>query len=253
MAGKDKTTAWENVKWIKAHIPAWKKKGMTAGFMNSIISPKYKGCEADVGSAISCDPTIFETLYNQPDFLDKLKAICKKFCMPYGKVTPEQEVKAEEEADLVYPDFATIRPKRIDLGEKAKRVLDLQARLSSIGYTIENRIENLDELYNILCNRKEMIIKRNGKLTGSARLSWHPLLIELYIDMEERGFTYGEMARVLGEEKPTTPERYISDLHAAGLLIGKTNKANDYIANEDIVKFFDGRKHTSYYSSLFED
>lgn len=253
MAGKDKTTAWENVKWIKAHIPAWNKKGMTAGFMNSIISPKYKGCEADVGSAISCDPTIFETLYNQPDFLDKLKAICKKYCMPYGKVTPEQEEKAEQEADLIYPDFASIRPKRIDLGKKAKRAVDLEARLNEIGYVIENKIKNLDELYNIMHNRKEMIIQRNGKLTGSARLSWHPLLIELYIDMEERGFTYSKMASVLGSESWRTAERYIGDLHTAGLLVSKTKKDNDYVANEDIVKFVGGRKHAAYSMGLFDE
>ena len=253
MAGRDKTTAWENVKWIKAHIPAWNKKGMTAGFMNSIISPKYKGCEADVGSAISCDPTIFETLYNQPDFLDKLKTICKKYCMPYGKVTAEQEEKAEEEADLIYPDFATIRPKRIDLGEKAKRAVDLEARLNEIGYVIENKIKNLDELYNIMCERKQMIIQRNGKLTGSARLSWYPLLIELYVDMEERGFTYSKMANVLGSESWRTAERYIGDLYAAGLLKSKTGKANDYVANEDIVKFVNGRKHESFSSSLFDE
>lgn len=253
MAGKDKTTAWENVKWIKAHLPMWKKKGMTKGFTDSIISPKYKGCEADVGSAISCDPTIFETLYNQPDFLDKLKAICKKYCMSYGKVTPEQEEKAEQEADLIYPDFAPVRPKRIDSGIRAKRAVDLQARLNEIGYIIENRIENLDELYNIMCSRKEMLIQRNGKLTGSANLSWYPLLIELYIDMEERGFTYLKMAKTLGSESWRTAERYISDLYTAGLLTSKTGKANDYIANEDIVKFVGGRKHESFSSSLFDE
>ena len=120
-------------------------------------------------------------------------------------------------------------------------------------FIVENKIENLDELYNIMCERKQMIIQRNGKLTGSARLSWYPLLIELYVDMEERGFTYSKMASVLGSESWRTAERYIGDLYAAGLLKSKTGKANDYVANEDIVKFVNGRKHESFSSSLFDE
>lgn len=248
MAGKDKTTAWENLKWIKAHLPSWEKKGMSEKFLKSVISPKYKGCEVDVGSAITCDVYSFETLYNQPDFLEKLKEICKKFKMPYGKVSKEDEEKAEEDLFAGLEDFGVYTDWcRSDKGKEHKRVHDLQKRLDDIGYKIENKVANLDELEKILKDRQEECIKKNGKKTGIARYCWSPLLIELYIDFIEKGYGKGKMAEVLGQSIETPP-KYIAELKASNIIVNPSAKfkSTNYMANEDIVKFVGGRKRPKY-------
>ena len=248
MAGKDKTTAWENLKWIKAHLPSWERKGMSEKFLKSVISPKYKGCEVDVGSAITCDVYSFETLYNQPDFLEKLKEICKKFKMPYGKVPKEDEEKANEDMLIELKDFGrNYQNARADKGKEHKRVYNLQRRLDEIGYKIDNRVANLDELEKIIKDRQEECIKKNGKKTGIARYCWSPLLIELYIDFVEKGYDKYKMADVLGQGYETPP-KYIAELKASNIIVNPSARFNstNYMANEEIVKFVNGRKRAKY-------
>ena len=237
MAGRDKTTAWENVKWIRAHLPLWEKKGMSKGFLNSIISPKYKGCELDVGSAITCDLENFETLYNQKDFLVELKAICKKYCMPYGKVDKQYEETAEREANYVFASYFANKKIREDRG-RVKRP-DFEEKFRD--YKIENKIENVGDLLKILVERQQESIRRNNKRTGIACYSWDSLLVELYIDFIEKGFTTAKMAEMLGE-KETTTKKYVAELLASGIIKSPLGKKDKYIANEEIVKFAGGRK-----------
>ena len=240
MAGKDKTTAWENVKWIKAHLPSWEKKGMTKGFLNSLISPRYKGCEADVGSAITCDPTIFETLYNQPDFLDKLKEICKKYCMPYGKVPKEVEEKAEMEADLIYPDFIRERPLRVEKGKK-HQFKNLPERLASVGYTIDYKIENLDEITQIVtdyCNKSK---KADGRRNGNANMCWNNDRVQFFIDSMEKGLYLDDIADILGVARETAI-RYRDALRHCGVIQANKHNKKEYYVDEDIVHYVGGRK-----------
>lgn len=240
MAGRDKTIAWENVKWIKAHIPMWEKKGMTKAFLNSIIKVKYDAVEADVESVITCDPNIFETLYNQKDFLDALKGICKRCKMPYGKVPKEVEEAAEDAADIIYPDFASVRPKRLDIGKKAKHTKDISERLKEIGYTIENKVANLDELM-------ALVHKHNKEHPGDAKMSWSSDLIELYIDMYERGLCEERMAEIIGGGfKVRSIDKYKRVLTTCNILKSSLGKGDVRVANEDIVKFVGGRKRQSY-------
>lgn len=245
MSGRDKTTAWENVKWIRAHLPIWEERGMKKSFLNSIISPKYKGCELDVESAISCRLEDFETLYNQPDFLQKLKEICKKYRMPHGKVTKEKEENAEKEADYVFASYFANKAIREERGKRAKRIENLQEHLKRIGYEIENKVENIEEVLKILVDRQEKCIKRNGKRTGIACYSWNSLLLELYIDFIEKNYSYTKMAEIL-EENPTTPPKYVAELLASGIIESPLGKRCQYVANEDIVKFSSGRKRVQY-------
>ena len=118
MAGKNKTNAWNSIVFIKEHLPLWKEKWMTEGFLNSVITPKYKGCSLDVRSAIECNVTNFGTVYNQPDFIIKLKEICKKFKLPYGKVKPELEENAIAKVNEIFLDFDMTKPKRVDVGKR---------------------------------------------------------------------------------------------------------------------------------------
>lgn len=245
MAGKNKTFAWENIKWIKAHLPLWEKKGMSKAFLNSIIKVRYKGVEADVESVITCDPNIFETLYNQKDFLEALKAICKRYRMPYGKVPKEMETAAEDAADIVYPDFAGVRPRRLESGKRGKINKDVKAQLEKKGYNIKNAVANSEELYNI-------VMKYNMSHPGVAKLFWSPELIELFVDMFEEGRCKEEMVDIIGEDiKLSTIGKYESALTSCKILIRSAGRSKDVrFANEDIVEFIGGRKRNSFDSSF---
>lgn len=236
MAGKDKTTAWESVKWIKAHLPLWEKRGMSKGFLNSMVIPKYKGCSVDVESAISCEPDKFETLYNQPDFIQKLKDICKKYRMPYGKVPKEIEDKAEEETELIYPEFETVRPRRNDYGNEHDGITE--EHLKKIGYSIENRVENKNELYNIVRTKQEKTVGD----TGNKKLSFSPEKIELFIDVIERNLSLKDMINVF-DLSETSIIRYLELLKVVGILKKTGYRKYDYIVNEDVVHYEGGRKH----------
>lgn len=242
MAGKNKTTAWNNVKWIKAHLPEWEKRGMTKGFLNSIISPKYKGCEADVESVLTCDVNLFETLYNQPDFLPKLKELCKKYRLPYGKVSQDAENKAQKEVELIYTDFTREKPLRADLG-KFDSVKDTYASLRSKGYVLENRVKNLDELVE-KCNveKNKYPPKPDGRPNSYQTLSFNNGKVEALIDMIERGLNFKTIGCYMSLSPTRSIPKYVYIMLKAGIFKKMHTGVQRYFVDYGVVEFENGSK-----------
>ena len=251
MAGRNKTIAWNNLKWIKSHLPEWEKRGMSKGFLNSIISPKYKGCEADVESVLTCDIDLFETLYNQPDFLDKLKELCKKYRLPYGKVSQEAENKAEEDLNLIYSQFTGVKKLRESKG-KQKSVKDTYKNLIDKGYVFECKIKNISELVNKCNEAKNKYGKdEEGRPNSYATLAFSAGRVEAFVDMVEKGYPFDVMSHYLSLNPKTSIPKYFRILVLAGILNKAYKNAGKYTVNYDVVKFSDNKKRVIFNQSIF--
>jgi len=212
MAGKNRTNAWNSVEFIKTHLPLWEKRGMTKGFLDSIIETKYKGCAIDVASAITCDTTNFVTAYNQPDFIEKFKAICKQYKMPYGKVKSEV-IKAVEE-DVAFLMLSTygefVKPKRID-GEKELGFKDIAEHINKLGYKL-HKLENINQVLD------SVNVQRTA---GDKKLTLNKLTVSLLISMSRDKLDIPTMYKI-ARLKEKSLQKYYRVLEKAGL--GKMSK-----------------------------
>lgn len=244
MAGKNKTNAWNSIKFIKAHLPIWQEIGMRDSFLTDVIEPKYKACSIDVETALSCDIMNFETAYNQPDFIVRFKEICKKHRMPYGKVKSEINKKAEEFADLILVEFSANKPKRKDDQNKELGFKDINQHLVKIDYT-PVKINNLDEIVSSINEN------RNG---GDTRLVVNNTSIELLLNLARDKATIKRINEVtrLSEASIT---RYYTMLQRFGY--GKMSKnkktLHTFVIDYSKVDFADGYTPESetYVDSLF--
>lgn len=236
MAGKNKTNAWNSIVFIKEHLPLWKEKGMTEGFLNSVIVPKYKGCSLDVRSAIECDVTNFGTVYNQPDFIIKLKEICKKFRLPYGKVKPEITKKVEEDASVLMMklyDTKDVNQKRFDDKEKELGFKNIEDHLVKMGY-IPHEISNIDKLL------KRVI---DARTSGDKKLVLNKTSLELLLSVARDKLSVRDIYKVI-RLKEESIRRYYTPLERAGLgKISKNKRTPEFfVINYNEVKFKDKYK-----------
>lgn len=235
MAGRSKTNAWNSVKFIKEHLPIWKERGMTKGFLEAVIEPKYKSCSIDVDSALSCDIFMFETAYNQPDFIDKLKEICKRFRMPYGKVKPELEKAAEERTNEIFIDFEMSRPKRIEAG---KRKGKLYNNLPVIFGVI-----NKEYLAKLIIDKRKTVPENEGYKT----LKVDPMMIEIVLNLIRQEIDPRKWVEMLDLDWESI-QKYCRMYCWAGFL-KKSVKKEKYLIDYYVVKFKDGYDPTEKYVS----
>lgn len=237
MAKTNKTIAWETVKWIKARLPLWESRGIPKKFLESLIVPsRYKKVSADVESLLTCDIFNFEVIYNQEDTIPQLKALCKKYRLPYGKVSVEAELKAEKEADIIFPEFERVKPKRLEKGRKEEGVSNVKKHLIKEGYTIVNEVENKEEIRDLIINKRKTVPQNEGYRT----LRTDPDLLELLIDLAQQKTEPREQERLLNLKWVSIP-KYHRMLQWVNVLQKDKLKRETYVVNEDVVKFKGGR------------
>lgn len=235
MAGRSKTNAWNSVKFIKEHLPIWQERGMKKGFLEAIIEPKYKACSVDVESALSCDIMNFETAYNQPDFITKLKEICKRYRMPYGKVKPEAEQKAQELTDMIFIDFEMTKPKRVD---DVKMKGNFNRNLSVIF-----NVDNKDELAQSILEKRKTVPGNQGYRT----LKVDSDMIEIVLNLIRQDILPKKWVEVLDLDWESI-KKYCRMYCWAGFL-KKSAIKDKYLINYSVVKFTDKYDPTEKYVS----
>lgn len=250
MAGKNKSNAWESVKFIKSHLPLWEEKGMTKSFLEDMIVPKYKKLSIDVESALSCDVFNFEAVYNQPDFISLLKAICKKHRLPYGKVKPEVEAKVENNVNAMFLDFEQSKlVNRMEKGEKELGFKGITEHLQGIQY-IPVKVSNINEIVAELDEYRETA-KKTGKNKGDLKLVHSADSIEIMMNLARENAGYPEIYRVarLGEK---SIRRYYGMYQRLGLGKFSKNRNGAFKVNYRTVKFADGYiEEPKYKTTLF--
>lgn len=241
MAGRDKTNAWNSIKFIKEHLPLWKEKGMTKGFLNSMIEPKYRACSIDVESALSCEIIMFETAYNQPDFITKLKEICKRYRMPYGKVKPEVEQQVSEELELLFNTFKDEKPLRIEKGDKHKGI-------EKNTLPVIFKVKNINELSKMLETKRDTVCSSEGYKT----MSTDPERLELILNVIRQDIKPKQQEEILDLSYESIL-KYCRFYKWAGIL-NKSSSKEKYLINYDLVKFEDGyfEKEDEYVNELFD-
>lgn len=235
MAGRSKTNAWNSIKFIKEHVPIWEEKGMTKGFLESVIEPKYKSCAVDVESALTCDIFMFETAYNQPDFIDKLKEICKKYRMPYGKVKPELEKHAVERTEEILLDFEMSKPKRIDSNKKKG---NFKSQLP-----VMFGVSNKEYLAKLIKDKRKTVPDNEGYKT----LKVDPMMIEIVLNLIRQEIAPNKWVDMLDLDWESI-KKYCRMYCWAGFL-KKSAKKDKYLIDYSVVKFADGWDPTEKYES----
>lgn len=245
MAGKNKTNAWNSIKFIKSHLPVWQKIGMKKSFLNAMIEPKYKACAIDVETAITCDIMNFETAYNQPDFVAKFKEVCRKHKMPYGKVDLEVSKKAEEFADLILVDFSAERPKRMDT-TKETGFRHIEDHWNSMNYKVHS-----------VSNIKDIVLRiKSERTTGEQKLAVneHTMSLLLSLSRDKSPLNKIHEATHLSEKSIV---RYYTMLQRLGYghLSKNKNTLHTFVLDYDKVIFEDNYRpeNNGYVTSLFGD
>lgn len=208
----------DSIRWINSHLPEWKKRGMNRGFLGSIID--IDGYKIDVATAIGCNTELFGELYKKEEFIPKLKELCKRYRLPHG----DRKYNEEEVVQ-----FSLSRPKRV---EKEK------LSLGKVEYSIENTVENIQELVDIVHSVQN---KTYGE-TGNKRLSITPQRLETFIDIIERKLPPVDMIKVLNLSEASVL-RYLELLKSAKIINKTGRRKYDYSVNEDLVHYTGGRKH----------
>ena len=235
MAGRDKTNAWNSIKFIKEHLPIWQEKGMSRGFLESVIEPKYKACSLDVESALCCDVMMFETAYNQPDFITKLKEICKKYRMPYGKVKPELEENAIAKVNEIFLDFDMTKPKRVDVGKRKGKLYN--------NLPVIFGVRNILELAKSIKEKRKTVPANEGYKT----LKVDPEMIEIILNLIRQDITPSRWVEILDLDWESIL-KYCRMYCWAGFL-KKSVKKEKYLIDYSVVKFADGYDPTEKYVS----
>ena len=235
-------TEYKTIQFIQEHLPLWKKKGMPRAFLDEVIVAEAGSFELDIESALTCDLDLFKEAYSQPDFIEKLIALCKKYHLQYGRVRgaeKSQTVAVEKTYDRYFKNM----PARID-GEK------------------EDGIKCADSSYQVheVLNKQRLYVYiRDNIRPGDKKLSLSPRTIELLLSLARDRLSLQRIQEITCLSEKSI-RRYYSALQNYYIVSASSKRVRgvkefDAWVNYDVVTFADGYTGggESYESELFSE